>query len=76
MLLPPPKFSPDVPAVTDFKLPSEKVALDKAAWIGFNVAKLFVQVSVDWSVAARLVNVKLPTPDTSVPKALLFSKSK
>ena len=41
------------------------------------MGKLFVQVSVDWSVAAKFVFAKLlPFPDTSVPKAELSAKFK
>ena len=43
----------------------------------FIVAKLFVQVSVCWSVAAKLFSVKVcEFPDTSVPNSAEFLKSK
>ena len=62
------------------KFPSLKLGSCVAVpdlWIGFNVAKLFVQVSVLWSVAVRLVTVKLfEFPDVSKPKFELSSKSK
>ena len=37
---------------------------------GLKVQKLFVQVSVDWSVAAKLVSVKSVPPFASLPKLL------
>ena len=55
-----------------FKLPSLKVTLVTLFAKGFIVEKLFVQVSVDWSIAVRLLTVKsLLLPDTSSPKAEL-----
>jgi hypothetical protein len=52
------------------KLPSLKLMLQK-------VQKLLVGVSVDWSIAVRLLTVKsFPFPDTSAPRLAEFSKSK
>ena len=65
----------DCAAKTAFKFPSEKVIAVLPAK-GFNIAKLFVQVSVDWSVAAIFTSVKSVPPFASLPKLLLSSKSK
>ena len=42
-----------------------------------HVQKLLVQVSVDWSIAAKLVKLKsLPFPEVSSPKAELSLNSR
>ena len=46
----------DADVVEAYKLPSDKVILLEPIK-GFKVQKLFVQVSVDWSVAAKLLGV-------------------
>ena len=59
------------------QFPWLKVTADQKLFKGFNVAKLFVQVSIDWSTLVKLYTVKLfPFPDTSAPRLLAFSKSK
>ena len=61
-----------LPSAVTFKFPSVWAILasgNKA----FNVAWLFVQVSVDWSTAVRLLTAKwLSLPDVSAPKPELF----
>ena len=64
------------PPVTPLRLPSERVVL-LGMFTALNVAKLLVQVSVDWSIAASPDEAKsLLLPDTSFPKVPLSSKSK
>ena len=60
---------------TVFKLPSENV-ISPVGYNEFGVQKLFVQVSIDWSVAAKLLYVKSVPPLASLPKLPLASKSK
>ena len=51
-----------------FRFPSDKTIPDVADTAGFNVAKLFVGVSITTSVFSRLIGNKLlPCPELSAP---------